>query len=62
MQKAWPNALFAFDRMVERAAPGKPGGTARGYEYLSCSDRENATPQGREQTPHCESPHDETGG
>jgi hypothetical protein len=34
IQKDWPNALFAFDRMVEIATPGKPGGMARGYEYL----------------------------
>jgi TIR domain len=34
IQKDWPNALFAFDRMVEIATPGKPGWMARGYEYL----------------------------
>jgi hypothetical protein len=34
IQKDWPNALFTFDRMVEIATPGKPGGMARGYEYL----------------------------
>ena len=34
IQKDWPNALFAFDRMVEVATPVKPGGMARGYEYL----------------------------
>jgi len=34
IQKDWPNALFTFDRLVEIATPGKPGGMARGYEYL----------------------------
>jgi TIR domain len=34
IQKDWPDALFAFDRMVEIATPGKPSGMARGYEYL----------------------------
>jgi hypothetical protein len=50
IQKDWPNALFAFDRMVEIATPGKPSWMARGYEYLGYVYRERGEWQ---QTSEC---------